>query len=72
MRIHAEGDYAYDLEQSVDRATQLRTGWSYRLFRLRPTEQVLERGEADTREEAERKAKRAVSRLLQKERRTAA
>ncbi len=71
MRIHDKGDYAYDLEQSVDPMTQLRTGWTFHIFRLRPIEQVLEKGEAGTREEAEKQAKRAISRVLQREKRAA-
>ncbi len=71
MRIHDKGDYAYDLEQTIDPATQLRTGWSFHVFLLRPTEQVIESGQASSREEAEKQAKRAISRVLQRERRAA-
>ena len=71
MRIHDKGDYAYDLEQPIDPATQLRTTWVYKVFHLRPTEQVLEQGAAGSREEAEKLAKRAISRLVQRERRAA-
>ena len=71
MRIHDKGDYAYDLEQNVDPMTQLRTGWSVKVFRVRPTEQLLEKGEADTREEAEKQGRRAIARMLQRERRAA-
>ncbi|HSY11630.1 MAG TPA: hypothetical protein VK976_05520 [Verrucomicrobiae bacterium] len=71
MRIHDKGDYAYDLEQSVDPMTQLRTGWNFRIFRVRPTEQMVEKGEAPSRDEAEKQAKRVISRVLQKEKRAA-
>jgi hypothetical protein len=71
MRIHDQADYAYDLEQSVDPSTQLKMGWNFHIFRLRPIEQVLESGEAKTREEAEKLAKRAISRMVQKERKAA-
>ncbi len=71
MRIHDRADYAYDLEQSIDPSTQLRTGWNFHIFRLRPIEQVIEAGEAKTREEAEKLAKRAISRMVQKERKAA-
>ena len=62
MRIR-EGDYAYDLEQKVDPLTQVRTGWKFTIFLVHPAEQVLERGEARTREEAENQALRAISRI---------
>lgn len=71
MRIHDKADYAYDLEQSVDPLTQLRKGWNFHIFRVRPTEQLLDKGEAQTREEAEKLAKRAISRLMQRERQAA-
>ncbi len=71
MRIHDKGDYAYDLEQSVDPRTQLRTGWNCRIFRRRPTEQLVEKGEASSRDEAEKQAKRVISRVLQREKRAA-
>ncbi len=71
MRIHDKGDYAYDLEQSVDPHTQLRNGWNFHIFRLRPIEQLIDNGEAQTREEAEKLARRAISRLMQRERRAA-
>ena len=71
MRIHDRDDYAYELEQTVDPMTQLRTGWLYKVFHLRPTEELLDKGAAASRDEAEKLAKRAVSRLLQRERRAA-
>jgi hypothetical protein len=71
MRIHDKGDYAYDLEQSTDPATQLRTGWNFHIFRLRPIEQIVDRGGAPSREEAEKLAKRVISRLVLKERKAA-
>ncbi len=71
MRIHDKGDYAYDLEQSTDPATQLRTGWNFYIFRLRPIEQVVDRGEAKSREEAEKLAKRVITRMVQKDKKAA-
>jgi hypothetical protein len=56
MRIH-EGNFAYDLEQPVDPMTQLRSKWKFTLYKVRPVEQKLASGEADTREAAEKKAK---------------
>lgn len=65
MRIH-EGDFAYDIEQPRDPLTQLPLSWKYRLFRVRPKEEVLASGEAETRAEAEKKAKAALRRMVEK------
>ena len=62
MRIR-EGDYAYDLEQKVDPSTMLRHEWIYRVYVTVPTDQVLEQGEAETREAAEKRALRAIARF---------
>lgn len=72
MRIHHEGDFAYDLEQPRDPQTQLTLNWRYAVYRLRPVEEIVSRGEAETRAEAEKRAKSAISRLLARERRVAA
>lgn len=71
MRIH-EGNFAYDLEQPRDPQTQLALNWRFTVYQLRPSEQILAKGEADTRAEAEKKAKSTISRLLTKERKIAA
>ncbi len=71
MRIHDKGDYAYELEQPVDPMTQLRSRWVYRVFHLRPVEEVLQTGEADSREEAEKQARRVISRVAQRQKRAA-
>ncbi|HZQ70341.1 MAG TPA: hypothetical protein VFA68_17575 [Terriglobales bacterium] len=62
MRIR-EGKYAYDLEQPPDPLTQVRTKWRYRIFRVDPIEKVLSSGEADTLEEAEKRAREAIAAL---------
>lgn len=62
MRIH-EGDFAYDLEQPIDPLTQLRSKWKFTLFRIRPSEEKLASGEADTRDVAEKKARAALSKV---------
>ena len=62
MRIH-EGDFAYDLEQPVDPATQLRLKWRFTLYKVHPTEHKLSTGEAETREAAEKKALAALTRI---------
>jgi hypothetical protein len=65
MRIH-EGDFAYDLEQPRDPLTQLALKWRYRIFRVRPVEELVASGEADSKEEAEKKARSAISGLRRK------
>lgn len=70
MRIH-EGNFAYDLEQPRDPLTQLALNWRFTVYQVRPAEQVIARGEAETRAEAEKKAKSAITRL-NKERKVAA
>ena len=62
MRIH-EGEFAYDIEQHRDPSTQLLRNWKYTVFRLRPVEMVISRGEAPTREEAETKAQADIERF---------
>ncbi|HEX5435063.1 MAG TPA: hypothetical protein VFY05_12555 [Candidatus Angelobacter sp.] len=62
MRIH-EGDFAYDLEQPPDPLTQLRTKWKFTVYKIRPAEQKLASGEADTREAAEKKARTELARV---------
>jgi hypothetical protein len=66
MRIH-EGLYAYDVEQPRDPQTQLRLKWRFTIYRLHPVEQVIVKGEAETFAEAEKKAKRAISKLAAEE-----
>ena len=65
MRIH-EGDFAYDLEQPRDPLTQLALKWRYRIFRVRPMEELVSSGEADTREEAEKNARNAIRGMRKK------
>jgi hypothetical protein len=62
MRIH-EGDFAYDLEQPVDPLTQLRSKWRFTLYKVRPAEQKLASGEAETREIAEKKARAELAKV---------
>lgn len=70
MRIR-EGDYAYDLEQKIDPLTQVRQEWKFTVYAVFPTEQILQTGEAPTREEAEREAQRAITRIRSELRRSA-
>ena len=62
MRIH-EGLFAYDVAQPRDPLTQLPLKWKFTLYRLRPVEQVIGSGEAETFAEAEKKAKRSIAKL---------
>ena len=62
MRIH-EGTYAYDIEQLRDPLTQLALNWKFTVYLLRPVEKVVYSGEAETREDAEKKARSAIARL---------
>lgn len=62
MRIH-EGDFAYDLEQPVDPLTQIRSKWKFTVYKVRPVEHTLVSGEAETREEAEKKARAALAKI---------
>lgn len=71
MRIR-EGQFGYDLEQRVDPLTQIRSNWRYTIYRLHPSEQILEHGEAPTREAAEKAARAVVSRLLKSQSKSAA
>ena len=66
MRIHYEGNYAYDLELPRDPQTQLALSWRFVVYELRPVERIVAKGEAETRAEAERKAKTTITRLVSK------
>lgn len=63
MRIY-EGNYAYEVEQVLDPATLIRAGWRYKVYRVRPVEQVLSSGDVPTREGAEQAGKRALSEVM--------
>lgn len=71
MRIH-EGNLAYDLEQLRDPLTQLPMQWKYTIYRLRPTDERIATGEAESREAAEKKAKAALTRIEREDRTRAA
>lgn len=66
MRIH-EGDYAYDLEFQRDPATQLPLHWRFVVYRLRPVETAVGRGEGSTREEAEARARKLIRKLAKED-----
>ena len=69
MRIY-EGDHAYEIEQILHPETQVRSGWGYKVYRVRPSEQVLRSGEAASRTEAEEAGKEALAEVLRNERQT--
>jgi hypothetical protein len=62
MRFH-EGDFAYDIEQLRDPQTRLFSAWRFTIYKLRPVEAVITRGQADTRELAEAQARTIISNL---------
>ena len=62
MRIH-EGNFAYDIEQPRDPLTQLPLNWRFTVYQLRPVEEVVRRGEADSFEQAEKQARKVISKL---------
>lgn len=66
MRIH-EGNFAYDLEQLRDPSTQLPRQWKYTIYRLRPVDERVASGDAATKEEAEKKARIALTRIAREE-----
>ena len=71
MRIH-EDSYAYEIEQVLDPATLVATGWKYNVYRVRPFNQLLQSGTADSREAAEIEGRRAVQKAIQEEQKKSA
>ena len=69
MRIY-EGDHAYEIEQILNPETQVRSGWRYKVYRVRPSEHLLRSGEAASREAAEQAGKEALAQVLRDERQT--
>ena len=67
MRFY-EGDHAYEVEPIRDPSTQLRIGWRYKVYRIRPDDQLLQSGEAPTQEEAESAGRKALGRVSKAER----
>jgi len=66
MRIY-EDNFAYEVEQIIDRATQVPSGWRYNIHRVRPNHQILRSGDAATKEAAEKAGKRALARVIRAE-----
>ncbi len=67
MRFY-EGDYAYELERVRDVATQIFTGWRYNVYRIWPDNKILRSGEAQTQEEAETTARKALHSVMKSDR----
>jgi hypothetical protein len=63
MRIY-EGDHAYEIEQILHPETQVRLGWRYKVYRVRPAEQLLRSGEAATRDAAEEAGRKALAEIV--------
>ena len=68
MRFY-EGDHAYEVERVLDPATQLYRGWRYKVYRVRPSHELLRSGEAPTKEEAEEGGKKALAAVIRQENR---
>ena len=66
MRFY-EGDHAYEVERVLDPATQLSTGWRYKIYRVRPDQELLGSGAASTQEEAERAGRKALESVIKAE-----
>ena len=62
MRIY-ENDYAYEIEPVLDPATLVGAGWRYKVYRIRPVEQVMQSGHAATKEAAEKAGRQALAEL---------
>ncbi len=69
MRIY-EGAYAYEIERIVDPRTQLVSGWRYKVYRIRPVEDLLSTGQTSSRSEAEQAGKDALAKFVKEERST--
>ena len=68
MRIY-EGDYAYEVERVLDSATQIPKGWRYNVYRVRPLDEQLRSGEAETKEAAEVAGKQVLAEIVKAEQR---
>lgn len=67
MRIY-ENNFAYEVEQVIDRATQLPIGWRYNVYRVRPQDQILRSGDAATKERAEKRGRKALAEVIKADR----
>jgi hypothetical protein len=63
MRIY-EGNHAYEIERVLDPATQIVKGWRYNIYRVRPRDELLQSGDAPTKEAAEEAGRKALEEVL--------
>jgi hypothetical protein len=66
VRIY-EDNYAYEVEQVLDPGTLVRTGWKYNIYRVRPLNEFLQSGTAETREAAEAEGRKMVESAIRKD-----
>jgi hypothetical protein len=69
MRIY-ESDHAYEIERVVRPETQLTSGWRYKVYRVRPSEELVSAG-GESREAAEEAGRRALAEVIRGERQRA-
>jgi uncharacterized UPF0146 family protein len=67
MRFY-EGNHAYEVERVLDPATQVYSGWRYKIYRIRPNQELLRSGEAATQQEAEKAGRKALVQVVRAER----
>ena len=70
MRFY-QGDYAYEVEKVRDPATQLYSGWRYKVYRVRPVEELLSSGNVPTQEEAEQAGRKVLAQIIKAEQKSA-
>lgn len=66
MRFY-ENDHAYEIEPIRDPATQLCTGWRYKVYRIRPDDKLLRSGEAPTQQQAIIAGRKALASMVKQE-----
>jgi hypothetical protein len=67
MRIY-EGNFAYEIEQVLDPATLVSSGWRYKVYRVRPVDELLRSGEAESKEAATQAGRRELAEIVKSER----
>jgi hypothetical protein len=66
MRIY-EDDYAYEIERVLDPLTEILKGWRYKVYRVRPRDEMLQSGEVGSKEAAELAGRRALEEIKKAE-----
>ena len=54
-------------QRILDPATQLYTGWRYKVYRIRPNHELLRSGEAPTQRDAEKAGRRVLASVIRAE-----